>query len=72
MGRDGLEEKVVFKQRPQEVAEEACGWERLSQSHLGDCEVNCLTPCPASSVMLGLCHELLQVQPRLVTSLRWI
>ena len=26
MGRDGLEEEVVFKQRPQEVAEEACGW----------------------------------------------
>ena len=35
MDRDGLEEKVMFKQKPKEMAEEACGWERSSQSHLG-------------------------------------
>lgn len=64
--------KLVFKQRPKEVAEEACDWERSSQSHLGDCGVNCLMPRPASSVTPGLSHELLGVQPRLVTSLHWI
>ena len=36
------------------------------------CGVNCLTPRPASSVMPGLSHEVLGVQPRLVRSLRWL
>ena len=72
MDRDGLEEKVMFKQKPKEMAEEACGWERSSQSHLGGCGVHCLTPRPASSVMPGLGHEVLGVQPRLVRSLRWL
>lgn len=42
---------------------------KIQPESLGDCRVDSLTPYPASSITLGLCHELLRVQPRLLTSL---